>query len=123
MDDAGPPITADDVRRVAMALPRTEERLVRDRVTFRVGRIVYAAISPDETSMGFAFPKEERAALIASEPEKFHMPRPSDERYNWVRVRLAAIGRAELREIVEDAWRMVVPKRVAAAYAGRTRRD
>ncbi|MFI6455718.1 MmcQ/YjbR family DNA-binding protein [Streptosporangium amethystogenes] len=111
-------IAADDVRRVAMALPRTEERVVRDRVTFRVGRIVYAAISPDETSMGFAFPKEERAALIASAPEAFHMPRPSDERYNWVRVRLAAIDTTELRELVEDAWRMVVPKRVAAAHFG-----
>ncbi|WP_433379046.1 MmcQ/YjbR family DNA-binding protein [Streptosporangium sp. CA-115845] len=111
-------ITADDVRRVAMALPRTEERVVRDRVTFRVGRIVYAAISPDETSMGFAFPKEERAALIASAPETFQMPRPSDERYNWVRVRLAAIDATELRELVEDAWRMVVPKRVAAAHFG-----
>lgn len=113
-------ITADDVRRVAMALPRTEEKLVRDRVTFRVGRIVYATISADETSMGFAFPKEERAALIAAEPEKFHMPRPSDERYNWVRVWLAAVDETEMREIVTDAWRMVVPKRVAAAHLAAT---
>jgi hypothetical protein len=109
-------ITASDVRRVAAALPRTEEKLVRDRVTFRVGRIVYVTISADETSMGFAFPKEERAALIAAEPDKFHMPRPSDERYNWVRVWLAAIDEAEMRELVVDAWRMVVPKRVAAAH-------
>ncbi|MCT9934187.1 MmcQ/YjbR family DNA-binding protein [Planotetraspora sp. A-T 1434] len=109
-------IIAEDVRRVAMALPRTEEKLVRDRVTFRVGRIVYVTISADETSMGFAFPKEERAALIAAEPRKFHMPRPSDERYNWVRVWLAAIDEAELGELVVDAWRMVVPKRVAAAH-------
>ncbi|WP_031168773.1 MmcQ/YjbR family DNA-binding protein [Streptosporangium roseum] len=111
-------ITGDDVRRVAMALPRTEERIVRDRVTFRVGRIVYAAISPDETSMGFAFPKEERAALIAAEPGKFHLPRPSDERYNWVRVWLGAIDGPEARELVEEAWRMVVPRRVAAAHFG-----
>jgi hypothetical protein len=110
--------TADDVRRVALALPRTEERVVRDRVTFRVGRIVYVAISPDETSMGFAFPKEERAALVAAEPERFHMPRPSDERYNWVRVWLAAIDEAETRELVEEAWRMVAPKRLAAAHLG-----
>ncbi|MEW9528046.1 MmcQ/YjbR family DNA-binding protein [Microbispora sp. NPDC049125] len=101
---------------MAADLPRTEEKVVRDRLTFRVGRIVYAAISADETSMGFAFPKEERAALIAAEPEKFHMPRPSDERYNWVRVWLAAIDEAEMREIVVEAWRMVVPKRVSAAH-------
>lgn len=110
-------VTADEVRRVALALPRTEEALVRDRVKFRVGRIVYASISPDETSMGFGFPKEERAALIAAEPEKFHMPIRSDERYNWVRVWLAAIDRDEMRELVVEAWRMAVPKRVAAALA------
>jgi len=91
---------------------------VRDRVKFRVGRIVYLAFSRDETSMGFAFPKEEREALIASEPAKFMMPERSDLRYHWAVVRLAAIDEAEMREIVLDAWRMVVPKRVSATYEG-----
>jgi hypothetical protein len=109
-------LTADDVRRVALSLPRTEEALVRDRVKFRVGRIVYVAISRDETTMGFGFPKEERANLVAAEPEKFFMPVTSDLRYNWVQVRLAAIDQAELEELVVDAWTMVVPKRVSAAY-------
>ena len=109
-------VTADDVRRIALALPRAYEALVRDRVKFRVGRIVFLSISADEELLGFGFPKEERAALVASEPEKFLMPRRSDERYNWVRVRLAKIDEAELRELIIDAWRMCVPKRVAAAY-------
>ncbi len=108
--------TAADVRAVALTLPRTEERLVRDRVTFRVGRIVYATVSADETLLGFAFPKEERAALVASEPDRYLMPRDSDLRWNWVRARLDALDGDLLRELVVDAWRMVVPKRVAAAY-------
>lgn len=114
-------VTADDVRRIALSLPRAYEALVGDRVKFRVGRIVFLSISPDEELLGFGFPKEERAALVASEPEKFLMPVRSDERYNWVRVRLAKIDEAELRELVTEAWCMVVPKRVAAAYldAGR----
>jgi hypothetical protein len=109
-------ITADEVRRVAGSLPRSEEHLIRDHVKFRVGRLVFVSISPDEKSMGFGFPKEERAALVASEPEKFHMPVASDMRYNWVRVWLAAIDEAEMRELVVEAWRMCVPKRVSAAY-------
>jgi hypothetical protein len=109
-------VTVEDVREVTAGLPRSYEALVRDRVKFRVGRLVYLAFSRDETLMGFAFPKEEREALVASEPEKFLMPTRSDLRYNWVVVRLAAIDKAEMREIVLDAWRMVVPKRVAAAY-------
>jgi hypothetical protein len=111
-------VTAEDVRRVAAALPRTEERLVRDRVTFRVGRLVYVTISADETLMGFAFPKEEREALVAAEPDRYLMPRDSDLRYNWVRARLAALDPDLLDELVTEAWRMVVPKRVAAAHLG-----
>lgn len=107
----------EDVRRVALSLPRTEEKLIRDRIKFRVGRIVYVAIAPDEASMGFAFPKEERAGLIASEPEKFFMPIPSDERFNWVRVWLAALDLDELEELVVEAWRMCVPKKVSAAVS------
>jgi hypothetical protein len=110
--------TAEQVQKFAVTLPRTEQHLIRDQVKFRVGRIVYVAIAPDEASMGFGFPKEERAALVAAEPEKFFMPARSDERYHWVRVRLAAIDEAEMRELVVEAWRMVVPKRVAAAYGG-----
>ena len=110
--------TIEGVRELALSLPRSYEALVRDRVKFRVGRIVYLAFSRDETLMGFAFPKEEREALIASEPDKFMMPKLSDQRYNWVVVRLSAIDDIEMREIVLEAWRMVVPKRVAVAHLG-----
>ena len=116
MVGADPVVTVEDVRRVALSLPRTTEHLIRDRVKFRVGRIVYVAFSRDETEMGFAFPKEWRQALVDSEPDKFMMPSPSDLRYNWVLVRLAAIDAVEMRELVLDAWAMVVPRRVAAAY-------
>ena len=111
-------VTADDIRTVALSLPRTEEALVRDQVKFRVGRIVYVALSRDERSMGFGSPKDERAALVAAQPEKFFMPIASDLRYNWVRVWLDAIDPAEMRELVVDAWRMCVPKKVATAFDG-----
>ena len=109
-------VTLVDVRLFAMTLPRTTEALVAGRVKFRVGKIVYLAFSRDETVMGFAFPKEERDWLIGGTPDKFMLPVASDLRYHWVLVRLAAIGETEMRELVLDAWRMVVPKRVAASY-------
>jgi hypothetical protein len=110
--------TIDDVRAIVRDLPRSYEALVRDRVRFRVGRIVYLAFSRDETIMGFAYPKEERDALIAAEPAKFLLPRASDLRYNWVLARLEVLDLDEVRELVLDAWRMVVPKRVAAEHLG-----
>ena len=91
--------------------------MIRDRVKFKVGQLVYISVEPDETTMGFAYPKEERAALIASAPDKFFPPVRSDERYNWVQVRLAAIDEQEMTELVIDAWRMVVPKRVFTEWA------
>lgn len=106
------------VRELALSLPRTTEHLIRDRVKFRVGQIVYVAFSRDETLMGFAFPKEEREALVASEPHKFQMPETADLRFNWVVVAVDAIDDDEMRELVQDAWRMVVPKRLAREVLG-----
>jgi hypothetical protein len=110
--------TADDLRRLALSLPRTTEHLVRGRWKFRVKAIVYASLSEDETTMGCAFPKEERMDAVAAEPEKFAMPSVADQRFNWIHVRLAAVDRAELTELVVDAWRMVVPKFVVRAHLG-----
>jgi hypothetical protein len=109
-------VTVDDVRRVVADLPRSYEVLVRDRVKFRVGQIVYVAFSRDETEMGFGFPREERADLVASRPDVFVMPSASDLRYAWVVARLDALDHEEMRELVLSAWAMVVPKRVAREY-------
>jgi hypothetical protein len=110
------PVTLDDVRSFASGLPRTSEGVVHGRVKFRIGRLVYLDFSHDETVMGFAFPKEWREVLVGSDPEKFLMPRTSDLRWNWACVRLAAIDRPEMEELVLDAWAMCVPKKVVAEY-------
>jgi hypothetical protein len=109
-------VTIDDVRALASQFPRSYEALVRDRVKFRVGRIVYLAFSADDSLMGFGFPKEERAALVAAEPAKFLLPGRGDMRWNWVVARLGALDAEEMRQLVTDAWRMVVPKSVARAW-------
>jgi hypothetical protein len=75
-------VTIDEVRALAITLPRSSEAFVRGRVKFRIGRIVYLSFSRDGTVMGFAFPKEWRNALVESEPEKFSLPSQSDPRYH-----------------------------------------
>ncbi|WP_022892427.1 MmcQ/YjbR family DNA-binding protein [Agromyces subbeticus] len=106
----------DDVRVLGADLERSYHATVRGRLKFRVGRMVYVAFSLDESVMGFAFPKEERAALVAGNPRKFQMPSDSDLRFNWVHADLAVLEPAEARELVVDAWRMVVPAKVSRAY-------
>ena len=110
------PVTVDDVRAVAATLPRSTEAFVRGRVKFRVGRIVFLAFSKDGTVMGFGFPKEWRTALVESEPEKFAMPSESDMRYSWVHARLDRLEADEMRDLVENAWALCVPKRVVDEY-------
>ena len=110
-------VTIEEVREFALTLPRTSEGLVRGRVKFRIGRIVYLSLSRDGSTMGFAFPKELRVALVESNPAKFSLPSQSDMRYHWAHVRLDVIDEDQMRELVEDAWAFCVPKSVAEEYA------
>jgi hypothetical protein len=109
-------VTPDDVRRVALSLPETEERLTWDIPTFRVRNKIFVSMSQDESSMGFKFPREERTEMIAAEPSKFFVIDGHDDTFNWLRVRLSSIDEDELREIIVDAWRQTAPKRLAASY-------
>ena len=107
-------VTAEDVRRLAVTLPRTEEALVHDRVKFRVKSLVYVALSRDETLMGFAYPKELRAALRGRRARQ--VPHAVPVR-RALQLGARADGGARPRrdaELVEEAWRMVVPKFLAA---------
>ena len=106
----------DDVWDLGAELERSTPVYVHGRLKFRVRQLVYVAFSLDERVIGFAFPKEERAALVAAEPHKFRLPSASDLRFNWVEADLAALDTAEARELVVDAWRMVVPKKLARAF-------
>jgi len=112
-------VVVEDVRRLALTLPRAYEVLVRDRIKFRVKSLVFVAFSHDETLMGFGFPKEERDLLVESRPDTFQLPRPRDMRYQWVVARLDALDLEEMHELVIDAWQMVVPKGVARDFLAR----
>lgn len=121
--------TADDVRKIALSLPDSSEKLAWGMPTFRVGGTngtngksgksgkIFAALADDDTSIGVKCPQEDREELIAAEPEKFFIRPGHDDNYAWLRVRLAAVeDAAELRSILTDAWRQAAPKRLAAAH-------
>jgi GNAT superfamily N-acetyltransferase len=112
-------MTVAEVRALALTLPRTHEGMVRGRVKFYVGRIVYLAFSRDEALMGFAFPREWREAAVTSEPDRFEMPTGGDLRYNWLIARMATLDEVTMRELVLDAWSMVVPQKVVDEYRAR----
>lgn len=108
--------SVEHVRSVLAPLPRSYEVVVYDRIRWRVGSIVYVGFSRDEETLGFAFPKEEREALVASDPAIFAFPRKSDMRFNWVLARTAMLDDVEATEFVLDAWAMVVPQKVSRGW-------
>jgi hypothetical protein len=109
-------VTVDDVRAVAADLPRSYEVLVRGRIKFRVGQIVYLAFSRDETLMGFGFPKSEREYLVQNDPETFMMPDGADLRFHWVVARMDRLDPDEMPGYVIDAWALCVPKFLSKPY-------
>ncbi|MFI1249303.1 MmcQ/YjbR family DNA-binding protein [Streptomyces anulatus] len=110
-------ITAADVRSAALSLPDTTEKLAWGQPTFRVAGKIFASLGDDETAMGVKCPREDRAELIAAEPEKFFIREGHDDHYAWMRVRLSALAdEDELAAILADSWRQVAPRRLAAAH-------
>ncbi|MGW4689383.1 MmcQ/YjbR family DNA-binding protein [Streptomyces sp. NPDC004244] len=110
-------VTAEDVRTTALSLPDSSEKLSWGMPTFRVGSRIFAALGDDDTTMGVKCPKEDRAELIAAEPDTFFIRTGHDDDHSWLRVRLGALeDRAELRAILVDSWRQAAPTRLAEAH-------
>lgn len=100
---------AEDVRRIALSLPDTTEKIAWGMPTFRVAGKMFATLPEDETSMAVRCPKEERDELVLAEPEKFWIA-GHEAQFAWVRVRLAALeDETELRDVLADSWRQAAP--------------
>ena len=106
--------TVDQLREIALSLPETSEKAAWGMPTFRVRNKVFAAVNPKH-GIGIPISREERAELVAGEPEKFYWM-SHDENYDFMRLRLEAIDPVELRELLTDAWRRVAGPRLSARH-------
>jgi hypothetical protein len=109
--------TANDVRRIALSLPETDEHAsYGGRPSFRVRKKGFVSIHDDGVTCGIWVESlEEKEALLASDGRKFYTTSHHDN-YPTVLVRYAAVSVNELRELITDAWRLKAPKRVVAAF-------
>jgi hypothetical protein len=111
-------LDADDVRRIALSLPETEEKELWNIPTFHVAGKMFVTVPDDGTSFAVRYPKHERGELIAAEPEKFWVP-PHEAHSSWVRARLAALeDEDELYDIVVDSWTQAAPPRLLESFTG-----
>lgn len=103
---------AEDVRRIALSLPDTTEKVAWSMPTFRVAGKMFATLPEDETSIAVRCPREEREELVLAEPDKFWVA-GHEAQFAWVRARLAALeDEEELRDILADSWRQAAPPRL-----------
>lgn len=107
---------AEDVRRVALSLPDSTEKVAWSMPTFRVAGKMFATLPEDETSMAVRCPKVERDELVLAEPGKFWIA-DHEAGFAWVRVRLSALeDEAELRDVLADSWRQAAPTKLLDAH-------
>ncbi|GAB2597305.1 MmcQ/YjbR family DNA-binding protein [Streptomyces capparidis] len=110
---------ADDVRRIALSLPETAEKLSWGMPTFRVRGKIFAMLSDDDAAVTVRCPVEDREELIIAEPEKFFLRGGWDSAGAWLNVRLAALDDvAELTAILQDSWGLTAPRSLAAEHSG-----
>jgi len=106
--------TFDDVRRIALALPRTEERVTWETdITFRVRDKIFAIGGEGADRISIKASLETRAELIDLDPETFASSAYVG-RFGWVTVDLDRVDPALLSSLVREAWRRTAPKRLAA---------
>lgn len=109
--------TEETWRAAAEALPEVTERPAWGMTCYRIRDKIFTSMDPDDPSVvGVAVDKGEREALLAAEPGKYFVKAGHDDNYAWMRVRLAAVDDAEMRELLEDAWRLKAPKRLVKAW-------
>ncbi|WP_200420296.1 MmcQ/YjbR family DNA-binding protein [Streptomyces sp. Y2F8-2] len=103
---------AEDVRRIALSLPDSTEKIAWSMPTFRVAGKMFATLPEDESSMAVRCPKEERDELVLAEPGKFWVA-DHEAQFAWIRVRLAVLeDESELHDILADSWRQAAPPRL-----------
>ena len=105
--------TAEDVRELALRLPETTEKPSYGTPGFRVKDRLFARLRKDPDAL--VIWSEEKEPLIAAEPAKFFAT-PHYDGYPMVLVRIEAVDRPELGELLTDSWRLRGPKRLVADF-------
>jgi hypothetical protein len=108
-------VTFETVRELALALPKAEEGTSYGTPGFKVAGTLFARFHQDGESLVVKIDKDERSLRMKVEPETYYI---TDHylNYPWILVRVALVDPDDLRDLLEDAWRLSAPKRVISAY-------
>jgi hypothetical protein len=102
--------TFEDVRALSLELPAVEESTSYGTPAFKVRKKLFARLREEGDILVVKVDRDERDALIESEPE-IYFSTPHYENYGYV-VRLEAVERDQLREILIESWRLAAPRKL-----------
>ncbi len=112
------PVTFETVRELALTLPGVEEGLSYGTPAFKVGKKLMARLHQDGEALVLKMDFFARDTLMQAEPDTFFIT-DHYQGYPWVLVRLSTVRREQLRDLLDDAWRSLAPKRLLASRKGK----
>jgi hypothetical protein len=111
-------VTAKDFRRMALALPETEERAHMSHPDFRVAGKIFATLGYPDKSCGMVrLTPEEQHYFSQAEPAAFVPVKGAWGRRGATSVRLKVVEKETLRKAIEAAWRNTAPKRLVERFS------
>lgn len=106
----------DTARRFALSLPETTEEPHFEKSSFRVKGKIFATVPEGGGYLHIYVGVEEVAVLVSEDPGTYEAIEWGKRGSDWVRVRLRSAESAQVRELLEDAWRAKAPKRLLQAH-------
>ena len=106
---------ARTIRKLALALPDTEERETWGTPTFRVRNKIFAMFAEGGSEVWVKSTFDEQRALVAMDEETFFFP-PYVGPSGWVGVRFRTVDRDEMEELLVEAWRLTAPRRLVHSF-------
>jgi hypothetical protein len=107
--------TFDTVQKFALALPGVEEGISYGTPAFRVKGKFLARLKEDGNSLVIRIDSGHRDFLMKEDPQTFYITEHYRD-YPAMLIRLSRVRHEDLRDLIENAWRMYAPKRMVAAY-------
>jgi hypothetical protein len=108
-------ISWDVVQELALAYPGAEVGTSYGTPAVKVRGKLFVRLHQDGDSVVIRIDVSERAMRMQADPKAFYITdhyRP----YPWMLVRLSAVRRDDLDDLLEDSWRFQAPQRLVAAY-------
>ena len=112
-------ITPAQLRKLALSLPEAEEKSHFEQPDFRVRNKIFAGLSRDGAEGNLKLTPELQAMVLGANPDAFYPAAGAWGRSGWTHFKLEQVQAGELRELLQEAWRLVAPKRLIAAHSGR----